>query len=176
MTHSFHCCAFKFPSRHDPRRHAERLKEIEKWQQQCINNKKNNRSNNVRKLKQEAKLKTGAKSDWDDDEADLDDTNDDYDLVDAKDVSREESGESSEVSGKTWSTSKASPIRGTNIELTDVDDFGMWHSMEQDVPESSTNDIDGSNGDSNKNNNKLNLLTNANGILYRYVKRRNRVI
>ncbi|KAL9889880.1 leucine-rich repeat-containing G protein-coupled receptor 1 isoform 1-T8 [Glossina fuscipes fuscipes] len=35
LTHSFHCCAFKFPSRHDPRRHAERMKEIEKWQLQC---------------------------------------------------------------------------------------------------------------------------------------------
>uniref|UniRef100_A0A1I8P9Q7 G-protein coupled receptors family 1 profile domain-containing protein n=1 Tax=Stomoxys calcitrans TaxID=35570 RepID=A0A1I8P9Q7_STOCA len=40
LTHSFHCCAFKFPSRHDPRRHAERLKEIEKWQQQCTHKNK----------------------------------------------------------------------------------------------------------------------------------------
>ncbi|XP_037956397.1 follicle-stimulating hormone receptor isoform X2 [Teleopsis dalmanni] len=36
LTHSFHCCAFKFPSRHDPRRHAERMDEIAKWQKQCI--------------------------------------------------------------------------------------------------------------------------------------------
>lgn len=50
MTHSFHCCAFKFPSRHDPKRHAERLKEIEKWQQQC-NKKKNENDNQSDKSK-----------------------------------------------------------------------------------------------------------------------------
>ncbi|KAH8244034.1 hypothetical protein KR032_012469 [Drosophila birchii] len=35
LTHSFHCCAFQFPSRHDPRRHALRMLEIEKWREQC---------------------------------------------------------------------------------------------------------------------------------------------
>lgn len=35
LTHSFHCCAFQFPSRHDPQRHAQRMQEIEKWRQQC---------------------------------------------------------------------------------------------------------------------------------------------
>ncbi|XP_020715318.1 lutropin-choriogonadotropic hormone receptor isoform X2 [Ceratitis capitata] len=44
LTHSFHCCAFIFPSRHDPLRHAERMKEIEKWQQRCKKNGNNNGS------------------------------------------------------------------------------------------------------------------------------------
>nr|XP_016932820.2 lutropin-choriogonadotropic hormone receptor [Drosophila suzukii]XP_036675521.1 lutropin-choriogonadotropic hormone receptor [Drosophila suzukii]XP_036675522.1 lutropin-choriogonadotropic hormone receptor [Drosophila suzukii] len=35
LTHSFHCCAFQFPSRHDPQRHAQRMLEIEKWRKQC---------------------------------------------------------------------------------------------------------------------------------------------
>ncbi|XP_016976568.1 lutropin-choriogonadotropic hormone receptor [Drosophila rhopaloa] len=35
LTHSFHCCAFQFPSRHDPERHAQRMLEIEKWRKQC---------------------------------------------------------------------------------------------------------------------------------------------
>ncbi|KRF79137.1 lutropin-choriogonadotropic hormone receptor isoform X2 [Drosophila virilis] len=35
LTHSFHCCAFQFPSRHDPKRHAERLQELQKWREQC---------------------------------------------------------------------------------------------------------------------------------------------
>ncbi|XP_020813515.1 lutropin-choriogonadotropic hormone receptor isoform X2 [Drosophila serrata] len=35
LTHSFHCCAFQLPSRHDPRRHALRMLEIEKWREQC---------------------------------------------------------------------------------------------------------------------------------------------
>lgn len=30
LTHSFHCCAFKFPSRHDPLRHGEHIDQIEK--------------------------------------------------------------------------------------------------------------------------------------------------
>ncbi|XP_054085268.1 thyrotropin receptor isoform X2 [Zeugodacus cucurbitae] len=44
LTHSFHCCAFIFPSRHDPQRHAERMKEIEKWQQRCKKNDNGNDS------------------------------------------------------------------------------------------------------------------------------------
>ncbi|XP_067644022.1 lutropin-choriogonadotropic hormone receptor isoform X2 [Eurosta solidaginis] len=47
LTHSFHCCAFKFPSRHDPLRHAERLKEIEKWQQRCKKNRKHGNIDNM---------------------------------------------------------------------------------------------------------------------------------
>ncbi|KAH8310852.1 hypothetical protein KR044_003241, partial [Drosophila immigrans] len=35
LTHSFHCCAFQFPSRHDPQRHAQRMQELEKWREQC---------------------------------------------------------------------------------------------------------------------------------------------
>ncbi|XP_030376013.1 lutropin-choriogonadotropic hormone receptor [Scaptodrosophila lebanonensis] len=35
LTHSFHCCAFEFPSRHDPQRHAQRMQEVEKWRTQC---------------------------------------------------------------------------------------------------------------------------------------------
>jgi hypothetical protein len=36
LTHSFHCCAFKFPSRHDPARHAEQLQKISEQQKECI--------------------------------------------------------------------------------------------------------------------------------------------
>lgn len=36
MTHPFHCCAFKFPSRHDPIKHAERIKNLHEIQQTCI--------------------------------------------------------------------------------------------------------------------------------------------
>ncbi|EDW13886.1 lutropin-choriogonadotropic hormone receptor [Drosophila mojavensis] len=39
LTHSFHCCAFQFPSRHDPQRHAQRMQEVEKWRDQCKNNR-----------------------------------------------------------------------------------------------------------------------------------------
>ena len=43
MTHSFHCCAFKYPSRHDPLRHAERMLEITKWQQECKKSENENK-------------------------------------------------------------------------------------------------------------------------------------
>jgi hypothetical protein len=36
LTHSFHCCAFIFPSRHDPARHAEQLRKISDQQMECI--------------------------------------------------------------------------------------------------------------------------------------------
>lgn len=35
LTHSFHCCAFKFPSRHDPTRHVEQLELIERFKSEC---------------------------------------------------------------------------------------------------------------------------------------------
>jgi len=35
LTHSFHCCAFKFPQRHDPLRHSEQLRLIAK-QKECV--------------------------------------------------------------------------------------------------------------------------------------------
>ncbi|XP_032596381.1 lutropin-choriogonadotropic hormone receptor isoform X2 [Drosophila grimshawi] len=35
LTHSFHCCAFKFPSRHDPQRHKKHEEELRKLQEQC---------------------------------------------------------------------------------------------------------------------------------------------
>ena len=38
LTHSFHCCAFKFPQRHDPTTHAENMKRFYKLQKQCIDN------------------------------------------------------------------------------------------------------------------------------------------
>ncbi|KAH8340697.1 hypothetical protein KR059_004551 [Drosophila kikkawai] len=44
LTHSFHCCAFQFPSRHDPRRHAQRMLEIEKWREQCNKGSRKERS------------------------------------------------------------------------------------------------------------------------------------
>lgn len=37
LTHSFHCCAFQFPSRHDPYQHNERLKYLDELKQTCIN-------------------------------------------------------------------------------------------------------------------------------------------
>ncbi|KAM8706016.1 hypothetical protein ACLKA7_010328 [Drosophila subpalustris] len=39
LTHSFHCCAFQFPSRHDPQRHAQRMQELEKWREECNNDR-----------------------------------------------------------------------------------------------------------------------------------------
>lgn len=35
LTHSFHCCAFKFPSRHDPLRHVEQLKLMDRFRAEC---------------------------------------------------------------------------------------------------------------------------------------------
>lgn len=35
MTHSFHCCAFKYPARHDPAYYAERQKLKAMVQKQC---------------------------------------------------------------------------------------------------------------------------------------------
>lgn len=37
LTHSFHCCAFKFPQRHDPIRHAQRTKYLAELHKKCIN-------------------------------------------------------------------------------------------------------------------------------------------
>lgn len=39
LTHSFHCCAFKFPQRHDPYRHAQRIKYLADLHKKCINEK-----------------------------------------------------------------------------------------------------------------------------------------
>lgn len=36
LTHSFHCCAFKFPKRHDKELYEKKLKWIEKLQENCI--------------------------------------------------------------------------------------------------------------------------------------------
>ncbi len=36
LTHSFHCCAFKFPSQHDPFRHAQQVKNLKELQERCI--------------------------------------------------------------------------------------------------------------------------------------------
>jgi hypothetical protein len=35
LTHSFHCCAFKFPKRHDPTSHEKHLKLVEKMKNEC---------------------------------------------------------------------------------------------------------------------------------------------
>lgn len=35
LTHSFHCCAFKFPSRHDPMRHDQQVDLIRSFQKKC---------------------------------------------------------------------------------------------------------------------------------------------
>lgn len=35
LTHPFHCCAFKFPSRHDPQNHAKRQKHLSLLQKKC---------------------------------------------------------------------------------------------------------------------------------------------
>lgn len=39
LTHSFHCCAFKFPKRHNPELHKKKLKWIEEQQASCAQNK-----------------------------------------------------------------------------------------------------------------------------------------
>ncbi|XP_052863687.1 thyrotropin receptor [Anopheles cruzii] len=36
LTHSFHCCAFKFPARHDPDAHEQNLKKFYDVQEECI--------------------------------------------------------------------------------------------------------------------------------------------
>lgn len=36
LTHSFHCCAFKFPKQHDPELHKKKLKWIEEQQANCV--------------------------------------------------------------------------------------------------------------------------------------------
>ncbi|XP_053698826.1 lutropin-choriogonadotropic hormone receptor [Sabethes cyaneus] len=36
LTHSFHCCAFKFPARHDPTGHEEDLRRFHDGQKECI--------------------------------------------------------------------------------------------------------------------------------------------
>lgn len=36
LTHPFHCCAFKFPEQHDPKKHREYLKNLEKFHE-CKN-------------------------------------------------------------------------------------------------------------------------------------------
>lgn len=38
LTHPFHCCAFKFPQRHDPYRHAQRVKYLAELHKKCMNN------------------------------------------------------------------------------------------------------------------------------------------
>uniref|UniRef100_A0A182RSK6 G_PROTEIN_RECEP_F1_2 domain-containing protein n=1 Tax=Anopheles funestus TaxID=62324 RepID=A0A182RSK6_ANOFN len=38
LTHSFHCCAFKFPARHDPDAHERNLKKFYEVQHRCIAN------------------------------------------------------------------------------------------------------------------------------------------
>lgn len=36
LTHPFHCCAFKFPKRHDPYRHAQRVKYLAELHKKCM--------------------------------------------------------------------------------------------------------------------------------------------
>lgn len=38
LTHPFHCCAFKFPERHDPQRYAQREKYLAELHKKCMNN------------------------------------------------------------------------------------------------------------------------------------------
>lgn len=35
LTHPFHCCAFKFPQRHDPQSHSRHLRLIEELKNEC---------------------------------------------------------------------------------------------------------------------------------------------
>lgn len=56
LTHSFHCCAFKFPSRHDPLAHRRLLRAIEELKSDCksfppINNQFEFTLQSARKLK-----------------------------------------------------------------------------------------------------------------------------
>jgi thyrotropin receptor len=58
LTHSFHCCAFKFPAQHDPLRHELFIKVIDEFKKDCKDKgvlqvggaKKLKRSNNVKNL------------------------------------------------------------------------------------------------------------------------------
>ncbi|XP_070508722.1 lutropin-choriogonadotropic hormone receptor-like isoform X2 [Chironomus tepperi] len=47
LTHPFHCCAFKFPSRHDPRRYNEHLQLIKLSKHDCESKMKMNESSSV---------------------------------------------------------------------------------------------------------------------------------
>ncbi|CAG9811298.1 unnamed protein product [Chironomus riparius] len=47
LTHPFHCCAFKFPSRHDPRRYNEHLQLIKLSKHDCESKLKMNESSSV---------------------------------------------------------------------------------------------------------------------------------
>lgn len=38
LTHPFHCCAFKFPSRHDPQRYHQRQQYLAQLKRTCIDN------------------------------------------------------------------------------------------------------------------------------------------
>ncbi|XP_073830173.1 leucine-rich repeat-containing G protein-coupled receptor 1 [Musca autumnalis] len=138
LTHSFHCCAFKFPSRHDPIRHAERLKEIEKWQQQCIT--KNKDSNNLQKLEKFTQNNKAIE---------------DYDMEGIR--------EATEFSKGGWSTPQANTLSSDSTGGTGSDD--VWHRTTQQqlpvangiAPTTSSTSMDAS---------KLNLLTNTNSILF----------
>lgn len=48
LTHSFHCCAFKFPQRHDPIRHAQRTKYLAELHKKCLNDGYTADNNNIR--------------------------------------------------------------------------------------------------------------------------------
>lgn len=37
LTHSFHCCAFKFPQRHNPTKHKEYLDLVKRFKNECKN-------------------------------------------------------------------------------------------------------------------------------------------
>ncbi|XP_065364547.1 lutropin-choriogonadotropic hormone receptor [Calliphora vicina] len=168
LTHSFHCCAFKFPSRHDPRRHAERLKEIEKWQQQC-NNKNDNNNNNVNensnmKSKQSNKRLKNPKFNTEHEGGDVD----------------TKSGEAPEDTG-VWSTPTTDGGDKSVEQNTDGVAYGnrgfgsfagtgfglIYEPSSQQQLSSATHSMTAAADDGVAGNReKLNLLSNANSILY----------
>ncbi|KAI8120699.1 hypothetical protein FF38_04494 [Lucilia cuprina] len=174
LTHSFHCCAFKFPSRHDPRRHAERLKEIEKWQQQCNNNNKNdNNSNNNNNIKESSNNKSK--------QSNKRLKNPKFNKQDVEGDDNARSGEEElTVNDGVWSTQTTTDGDRSNEKKLDsgvaygnngfgsfvASGFGMFYEPSLTEQQSSATSNSKTGTVVTGNGEKLNLLSNANSILY----------
>lgn len=153
LTHSFHCCAFKFPSRHDPRRHAERMKEIEKWQQQCTN--KNKDANNLQKLEKFTQ-NNGAPEDY-------------GEMRDAMVGGGGGGEENAEFFKGTWSTPQDDLGATAGVWKRTTHEFPVTGTTATTTGDGTSATTTTSSSSSPLDENKINLLTNINSILYRYV-------
>ncbi|KAM7360991.1 leucine-rich repeat-containing G protein-coupled receptor 1 [Cochliomyia hominivorax] len=177
LTHSFHCCAFKFPSRHDPRRHAERLKEIEKWQQQCNNKNDNNNNNNKfitensnNKSKQSNRRLQNPKFNENIKNQNVAEVNmEDFGIWstqttdDDNGINGDKSLEKNSAEGVTYGNRGFGSFVGTG--------FGVFYEPKTQYLSSSSSSSSSSSTSASavgtaENNDKLNLLSNANSILY----------